>query len=146
MGLSSPRSTGLPPRFLTSSHGQYPGLWSLQTGFSQSLSAERIAPGNGIMARCRHAADPALFQHGNPRFLVDLCQIMCRCQAMATAANDNIVILGLWLGIAPDGLPSGLTPQSFYQQFECGVTQTWLLSRLPEQSHIAVYLIVLTGS
>ncbi len=58
----------------------------------------------GIASRIA-AAQPTLFYDGDVADAVVLCKVVCRCQAMAAAADDNDVITGLWIGLVPSRRP-----------------------------------------
>ena len=62
------------------------------------------------------AADPAGFQHRHIGDAVVLGQVVGRGQAMAAAANDDHVVAGFWLGVAPRRSPVGLTVQGGGQE------------------------------
>src|SRR5262245_20211963 len=62
------------------------------------------------------ASEPTLFQHGDVCNVVFLGQIEGGSQAMTTATDNDDVVSWLEIGVAPDGFPTGVAPQSLTDQ------------------------------
>jgi hypothetical protein len=64
------------------------------------------------------AADVPLLQHGHVARAVVLRQVIRRGETVAATADDDEVVSGLWLRVAPGRGPAAVTAQRFPQQAE----------------------------
>ena len=80
-----------------------------------------IGADNGGVAPHIAAADPAFLDHRDFLLAENFRQIMGRGQPVPAAADDDDVVMGLRLRVAPGGRPAFMARQGLFDDFETGV-------------------------